>query len=265
MHRLWSQSQPGPSRYVTLDMASSLTPRSGTSPPAWVTGSGGHIQEHTCLTTCFTGLTSWPPPLGCLVPFPVRPSLEFLRTCYGGSFLVHKSFLYKREKAVGDKVYWTCRDHVLHGCRSRAITQDQRVTVMRGHCHSPDVEGLQARRQQEKAMEKLKARPGGPGGQVDKLLLRGVDSLLYHRGPSTLTLTRPWPRKPAKFHTTLHGSSAEDQDKELGESSIPTGHRGQLGERTSSLPEGGEAGWGGIRAGPASPLLITSPFSPSRP
>ncbi|XP_015446615.1 FLYWCH-type zinc finger-containing protein 1 isoform X2 [Pteropus alecto] len=142
------------------------------------------------------------------------PSLEFLRTCYGGSFLVHESFLYKREKAVGDKVYWTCRDHALHGCRSRAITQGTRVTVMRGHCHSPDVEGLQARRQQEKAMETLKARPGGPGGQVDKLL-RGVDSLLYHRGPGTLTLTRARPRKHAKPQA-LQGSPAEDQDKELG-------------------------------------------------
>lgn len=209
-------------------------------------------------------LDHWPPPLGCLVPFPgERPSLEFLRTCYGGSFLVHESFLYKREKAVGDKVYWTCRDHTLHGCRSRAITQGQRVTVMRGHCHSPDVEGLRARRQQEKAMEILKARPGGPGGQVDKLF-HGVDSLLYHRGPGTLTLTRPQPRKHAKPQA-LQGSPAEDQDKELGEYSIPTGHRGQLGESTSSLPEGGEAGWGGISAGPASPLPITSPFLPRRP
>ncbi|XP_019489851.1 PREDICTED: FLYWCH-type zinc finger-containing protein 1 isoform X2 [Hipposideros armiger] len=143
-----------------------------------------------------------------------RPSLEFLRTCYGGNFLVHKSFLYKREKAVGDKVYWTCRDHVLHSCRSRAITQGERVTVMRGHCHPPDMEGLQARRQQEKAMETLKARSGGPGGQVDKLL-QGVDSLLYRRGPSTLTLTRPRPRKRAKPQA-LQGSTTEDQNEDLG-------------------------------------------------
>ncbi|XP_063556027.1 FLYWCH-type zinc finger-containing protein 1 isoform X7 [Gorilla gorilla gorilla] len=125
-----------------------------------------------------------------------RP-LEFLRTCYGGSFLVHESFLYKREKAVGDKVYWTCRDHALHGCRSRAITQGQRVTVMRGHCHQPDMEGLEARRQQEKAVEMLQAGQDGPGSQVDTLL-RGVDSLLYCRGPGPLTLTRPQPRKRAK-------------------------------------------------------------------
>uniref|UniRef100_G1P4Z5 FLYWCH-type zinc finger-containing protein 1 n=1 Tax=Myotis lucifugus TaxID=59463 RepID=G1P4Z5_MYOLU len=143
-----------------------------------------------------------------------RPPFEFLKTCYGGSFLVHKSFLYKREKAVGDKVYWTCRDHVLHGCRSRAITQGQRVTVMRGHCHPPDMEGLQARRQQEKTMETQKARPGGPGGQVNKLL-QGVDSLLYHRGPGTLTLTRPRPRKHTKPQA-LQESPTRDQEKGLG-------------------------------------------------
>uniref|UniRef100_A0A287D2I6 FLYWCH-type zinc finger-containing protein 1 n=1 Tax=Ictidomys tridecemlineatus TaxID=43179 RepID=A0A287D2I6_ICTTR len=151
-----------------------------------------------------------------------RP-LEFLRTCYGGSFLVHQSFLYKREKAVGDKVYWTCRDHTLHGCRSRAITQGQRVTVMRGHCHQPDMEGLQARRQQEKAMEKLQARPDGLEGCADKQL-PGVDSLLYHRGPGTLTLTRPRPRKKAKVKDpelpaqpqALQGSLDEDQDADPG-------------------------------------------------
>ncbi|XP_036899317.1 FLYWCH-type zinc finger-containing protein 1 isoform X2 [Sturnira hondurensis] len=142
------------------------------------------------------------------------PSLEFLRTCYGGSFLVHKSFLYKREKAVGDKVYWTCRDHTLHGCRSRAITQGQRVTVMRNHCHPPDMEGLQARRQQEKTMKMPQARPGGPGGQVDKVL-QGVDGLLYCRAPGTTTLTRPRPRKPTKPQA-LQGSPTEDQDKGLG-------------------------------------------------
>ncbi|XP_047636747.1 FLYWCH-type zinc finger-containing protein 1 [Phacochoerus africanus] len=151
------------------------------------------------------------------------PPLEFLRTCYGGSFLVHQSFLYKREKAVGDKVYWTCRDHALHGCRSRAITQGQRVTVMRGHCHPPDVEGLEARRQQEKAIESLQARPGGPGGTGDKLL-QGVDSLFYRRGAGTLTLTRPRPRKRLKVKDeglpdqpqALQGSPAEDQDEDPG-------------------------------------------------
>nr|XP_008519400.1 PREDICTED: FLYWCH-type zinc finger-containing protein 1 isoform X4 [Equus przewalskii] len=157
------------------------------------------------------------PTLGTGEPRP----LEFLRTCYGGSFLVHESFLYKREKAVGDKVYWTCRDHALHSCRSRAITQGQRVTVMRGHCHPPDMEGLEARRQQEKAMETLQAGPGGPGGQVDKLF-QGVDSLLYRRGPGSLTLTRPRPRKRAKVkdqglvQPQASQGAPEDQDEDLG-------------------------------------------------
>ncbi|XP_047694375.1 FLYWCH-type zinc finger-containing protein 1 isoform X1 [Prionailurus viverrinus] len=148
------------------------------------------------------------PTLGTGEPRP----LEFLRTCYGGQFLVHQRFLYKREKAVGDKVYWTCRDHALHGCRSRAITQGQRVTVMRGHCHPPDVEGLEARRQQEKAMETLQARPGVPGGQVDELLSRG--------GPGPLTLSRARPRKRAKAlpaqPPALQGASAGDQEDDLG-------------------------------------------------
>ncbi|XP_064448460.1 FLYWCH-type zinc finger-containing protein 1 isoform X2 [Mirounga angustirostris] len=155
------------------------------------------------------------PTLGIGEPRP----LEFLRTCYGGSFLVHQSFLYKREKAVGDKVYWTCRDHALHSCRSRAITQGQRVTVMRGHCHPPDVEGLEARRQQEKAMETLQARPGGPGGQVDKLL-QGVDGRLSRRGPGTLTLTRARPRKRTKVlpaqPQALQGYRTEDRDEDPG-------------------------------------------------
>ncbi|KAM9209628.1 FLYWCH-type zinc finger-containing protein 1 isoform 2-T2 [Dugong dugon] len=146
--------------------------------------------------------------------------LEFLRTCYGGSFLVHESFLYKREKVVGDKVYWTCREHALHACRSRAITQGPRVTIMRAHSHPPDVEGLEARRQQEKAMESLQAQPGGP---MDKLL-QGVDSLLYRRGPGSLTLTRPRPRNRAKPKDqglrdkppAPQGPQAEDQDSDMG-------------------------------------------------
>lgn len=132
---------------------------------------------------------------------------------------MHKSFLYKREKAMGDKVYWTCRDHTLHGCRSRAITQGQRVTVMRGHSHLPDLEGLEARRQQEKAMEMLLARPGGPGSQVDKLR-RGVDSLFYRWGPGALTLTRPQPRKREKVKDQgLPAQPEALQDEDLGESS----------------------------------------------
>ncbi|PNJ16917.1 FLYWCH1 isoform 8 [Pongo abelii] len=160
-------------------------------------------------------LLSLPPKKRSILGLGQARPLEFLRTCYGGSFLVHESFLYKREKAVGDKVYWTCRDHALHSCRSRAITQGQRVTVMRGHCHQPDMEGLEARRQQEKAVETLQAGQDGPGSQVDTLL-RGVDSLLYRRGPGPLTLTRPRPRKRAKVEDqelpTQPEAPDEDQD-----------------------------------------------------
>nr|XP_005591065.2 FLYWCH-type zinc finger-containing protein 1 isoform X3 [Macaca fascicularis] len=164
-------------------------------------------------------LLSLPPKKRSILGLGQAQPLEFLRTCYGGSFLVHESFLYKREKAVADKVYWTCRDHALHSCRSRAITQGQRVTVMRGHCHPPDMEGLEARRQQEKATETLQAGQDGPGSQVDTLL-RGVDSLLYHRGPGPLTLTTPRPRKRAKVEDqelptqpqAPEGSPDEDQD-----------------------------------------------------
>lgn len=86
---------------------------------------------------------------------------EFLRTPLGGNFLVYESFLYRREKVAGEKVYWTCRDQARMGCRSRAITKGRQVTVMRNHCHPPDLLGLETLRQREK-------RPGptqwdGPG------------------------------------------------------------------------------------------------------
>ncbi|KAL6091790.1 hypothetical protein STEG23_000199, partial [Scotinomys teguina] len=146
-----------------------------------------------------------------------RP-LEFLKTCYGGTFLVHQSFLYKREKTVGSKVYWTCREHAVHGCRSRAITQGQRVTVMRSHCHSPDMEGLRARRQQEKTIKKIQARRIGAGDledcdDIEDTLLQGVGSLFYRRGQSTLTLSRSRSRKRARKHQEpLQESPEEDQD-----------------------------------------------------
>ena len=74
---------------------------------------------------------------------------------------MYESFLYRREKVAGEKVYWTCRDQARMGCRSRAITQGRQVTVMRSHCHPPDLLGLETLRQREK-------RPGpslwdGPG------------------------------------------------------------------------------------------------------
>lgn len=114
---------------------------------------------------------------------------------------------------MGDKVYWTCRDHALHGCRSRAITQGQRVTVMRSHCHSPDMEGLQARRQQEKAT------PAGPGGYANKLS-QGIHSPVCHQGPGAPTVTKSRPRKKAKVSAqiqALQGPPEEDQDADLGE------------------------------------------------
>lgn len=148
-----------------------------------------------------------------------RP-LEFLKTCYGGTFLVHQSFLYKREKTVGSKVYWTCREHAVHGCRSRAITQGQRVTVMRSHCHSPDMEGLQARRQQEKTIKKIQARRIGAGDledcdDIEDTLLQGVDSLFYRRGPGTLTLSRSRSRKRAKKQQEPLQESPEEEDQDV--------------------------------------------------
>ena len=74
---------------------------------------------------------------------------------------MYESFLYRREKAAGEKVYWTCRDQARMGCRSRAITQGRRVTVMRGHCHPPDLGGLEALRQREKRPGT--AQRGSPG------------------------------------------------------------------------------------------------------
>ena len=97
------------------------------------------------------GIAAHPPCLPPLTPSHLSPGgPEFLRTPLGGSFLVYESFLYRREKAAGEKVYWTCRDQARMGCRSRAITQGRQVTVMRGHCHPPDLGGLEALRQREK-------------------------------------------------------------------------------------------------------------------
>lgn len=85
---------------------------------------------------------------------------------------MHKSFLYKQEKAVGDKVYWKCRQHSELSCRGRAITRGFRVTVMRDHCHPPDEEGLQVRRQKEKPPSS--DLPEGSEGQEE-----GVSLWLY--------------------------------------------------------------------------------------
>lgn len=81
---------------------------------------------------------------------------------------MYESFLYRKEKAAGEKVYWMCRDQARLGCRSRAITQGQLVTVMRSHCHPPDLAGLEALRQRERLPSVApQADPGaeGIGGQ----------------------------------------------------------------------------------------------------
>lgn len=111
-----------------------------------------------------------PPTLSSAVTQP----LEFLRTPFGGRLLVLESFLYKQEKAVGDKVYWKCRERGELGCRARAITRGPRATIMRGHCHPPDEEGLEARRQRQKlpgpALPEGLAGSQGPGSRVEEPL-----------------------------------------------------------------------------------------------
>ena len=79
---------------------------------------------------------------------------------------MYESFLYRREKAAGEKVYWTCRDQARMGCRSRAITQGQRVMVMRRHCHPPDLGGLEALRQREQIPSPAQREGSGAGARV---------------------------------------------------------------------------------------------------
>lgn len=93
---------------------------------------------------------------------PLQP-LEFLRTSLGGRFLVYESFLYRKEKAAGEKVYWMCRDQARMGCRSRAISQGHQVTVMRSHCHPPDLGGLEALRQREQRPSPAQQEDPGTG------------------------------------------------------------------------------------------------------
>lgn len=86
---------------------------------------------------------------------------------------MHKSFLYKQEKAVGDKVYWKCRQHSELSCRGRAITRGFRVTEMRDHCHPPEKEGLERKRRQKTKLPPS-ALPEGAEGHED-----GVSLWLY--------------------------------------------------------------------------------------
>lgn len=160
---------------------------------------------------------------------------------------------------MGSKVYWTCREHAVHGCRSRAITQGQRVTVMRSHCHPPDMEGLKARRQQEKTIKKIQARRIGAGDledcdDIEDSLLQGVDSLFYRRGQGTLTLSRSRSRKRAKEHQeSLQESPEEDQDVDPSESKC-------LGTCWPELVASVWAGGGrekGEEASPVNPPLLS--------
>lgn len=100
---------------------------------------------------------------------------------------MYKSYLYKQEKAVGDKVYWKCRKHSELSCRGRAITRGFRVTVMRDHCHPPDKEGLKVRHQKKKLPHS--DLPEGSEGQED-----GVSLWLYPVEPEPAP--QPIPETP---------------------------------------------------------------------
>lgn len=83
---------------------------------------------------------------------------------------------------------------------------------MRSHCHSPDIEGLQARRQQEKTIKKIQARRIGAGDledcdDIEDSLLQGVDSLFYRRGQGTLTLSRSKSKSKSKSRSKSKSKS----------------------------------------------------------
>lgn len=125
--------------------------------------------SHPCTQCPVSSLSANPAlPLPSAAPKP----LEFLRTPFGGRLLVLDSFLYKQEKAMGDKVYWKCREHTELGCRGRAITRGGRATVMRGHCHAPDEKSLEARRLKQKLLRPPEGPgdPQAPGGQGEEPL-----------------------------------------------------------------------------------------------
>ena len=118
---------------------------------------------------CFWGPAQVPHSHGLFLPEAPQP-LEFLRTSLGGRFLVYESFLYRKEKAAGEKVYWMCRDQARKGCRSRAITQGPQVTIMRSHCHPPDLAGLEALRQRERLPSLAQQEDPGTDRAMDEAL-----------------------------------------------------------------------------------------------
>lgn len=82
------------------------------------------------------------------------------------------------------------------------------------------MEGLQARRQQEKTIKKIQARRIGAGDledcdDIEDTLLQGVDSLFYRRGPGTLTLSRSRSRKRAKKQQEPLQESPEEEDQDV--------------------------------------------------
>lgn len=168
------------------------------------------------------------------MPLAAPKPLEFLRTPFGGRLLVLESFLYKQEKAVGDKVYWKCREHTELGCRGRAITRGPRATVMRGHCHSPDEEGLEARRRKQKLRSPaLLEGVGGPevlGSQVEEPL-KGVGPWLCPEEPEPapgLLLSKPAPEESGGLRSLSVLSLPPKKRRILmfGESSPPQFHSG---------------------------------------
>ncbi|XP_007658447.2 FLYWCH-type zinc finger-containing protein 1 [Ornithorhynchus anatinus] len=150
--------------------------------------------------------------------------LEFLPTCYGGSFLVYDSFLYKKEKAIGNKVYWRCRDHADYPCSGRAVTVGQRATVTHGHCHAPDMLDLAARRKQQEITDTVLGE--GPGNTRKRVgaLLGGVDQFLSARMSSTGSLTRTIERLRSRHHTRSWTPSR----------ALPEGPRRRAGGRRSA-------------------------------
>ena len=88
-----------------------------------------------------------------------------------------------------------CRDQARKGCRSRAITQGRRVTVMRGHCHPPDLGGLEALRQRDQLPTPAQREGSGAGeggGRGLGLVSLGTAQSADWREPGGTVLL--WPR-----------------------------------------------------------------------
>lgn len=78
------------------------------------------------------------------------------------------------------------------------------------------MEGLQARRQQEKTIKKIQARRIGAGDledcdDIEDSLLQGVDSLFYRRAKGTLTLSRSRSRSKSKSKSRKRQKKARQE------------------------------------------------------